>query len=867
MMAPRPLVTMSMRLFSSTAHATRLAPFLVLSAGLVATVLVTLSLRQASRAEDEARFENSVERASRTIEERMEHYTSLLRAGSAFVGLREELTGGDFRLFVEHLYTPRIYPGIQGIGFAEWVPAAERERFLSRVREENPSYEISPPGARTEYFPIVYLEPQDRRNQAAIGYDMFSEPVRREAMIEARDEGAAAASGRVTLVQEIDEQKQAGFLIYVPAYRGGGVPPTVEARRRDLLGFVYSPFRADDLIVGIFLATRQPSVSFEIYDGEPRPENLLHHSPLERSPNPLLAQTRQIAVAGRPWTLFFQSTPVFDSASRQGWIPWVFSSGVVLSLIFFGITMALSRVHRTAEAARREESRQREQLRVTLASIGDAVIATDDSGRVTFMNQVAEQLTGWRMSESRGRPLAEVFRIVDEETRESRKDPVRLVLAEMRVIALSNHTLLVARDGTERAIADSAAPIRNDRGEIIGVVLVFQDVTEQQEARRALQQSEARSSAILESALDAIVTSNEEGEIVEWNPAAERIFRYSREEVIGRQMADLIIPPQWRERHHQGMARYRATGEAHVLGRRIEIQAMRKGGEEFMVELAITRLSAEGPAMFTAHVRDITERKRAEQALREAQEKLNRHAESLEEAVAERTARLQELVGELEAFSYSLSHDMRAPLRAIQGMGSALQEDYGEKIGAEGNHYLQRIMSAAVRLDRLIQDVLSYSRVVRSDIEVKRVDVDALVSEIVDQYAELQPPNAEIHIRRPLLPVRGQEASLTQCISNLLSNAVKFVPPGVRPRVEVWTEELDGRVRLYVKDNGIGIEPKHRERIFKIFERVHPDHTFAGTGIGLAIVRKGVERMGGSMGLESEPGKGSTFWIELTKGE
>ena len=256
---------------------------------------------------------------------------------------------------------------------------------------------------------------------------------------------------------------------------------------------------------------------------------------------------------------------------------------------------------------------QREWLRVTLASIGDAVIATDTEGRVTFLNGVAQELTGWTQADAAGQALETVFHILHEQTRQPVENPVEKVLREGVVVGLGNHTVLVARDGSERPIDDSAAPIRDTTGEMIGVVLIFRDVTEQRLADRELRASEARKSAILETALDCVITMDHEGKVVEFNPAAEKTFGYSRAEVVGQVLADFIIPPSLRENHRTGMAHYLATGEGPVLGKRLELPALRADGTVFPVELAITRISTEGPPLFTAYLRDITERKRAEQ--------------------------------------------------------------------------------------------------------------------------------------------------------------------------------------------------------------------------------------------------------------
>ena len=237
--------------------------------------------------------------------------------------------------------------------------------------------------------------------------------------------------------------------------------------------------------------------------------------------------------------------------------------------------------------------------------------------------------------------------------------------------------------------------------------------------------------------------------------------------------------------------------------------------------------------------------------------------EQLEEKVRERTARLEQTISELEAFSYSMSHDLRAPLRAMRGYSQVLLEEYASKLDESGQDYLNRISTASERLDRLVQDVLRYSRCARETIHCVPVNLESLVAAVIAEYPALRAPNAEIAVSGPLLKVRGHEASLTQVVSNLLANAVKFVRAGDKPKVRVWTEAHGPMVRLYFQDNGIGIPPEHHGKIFRMFERLSASAEYEGTGIGLAIVAKAVERMGGSVGLESEVGNGSTFWIEL----
>lgn len=239
----------------------------------------------------------------------------------------------------------------------------------------------------------------------------------------------------------------------------------------------------------------------------------------------------------------------------------------------------------------------------------------------------------------------------------------------------------------------------------------------------------------------------------------------------------------------------------------------------------------------------------------------------LEETVTERTASLREAIRELEAFSYSISHDLRAPLRSMQGFSQMLLDSYATALDEQGRNYLQRISNASKRLDVLIQEVLNYTRVGRIPVPLRRVDVAKLMGELIDLYPTWQPPAARIEIEGTLPPVSAHEGFLTQCLSNLIGNAIKFVAPGVLPVVRLRAEAVNGRVRISVRDNGVGIAPENHARIFHMFERVYSQKEYEGTGIGLTIVRKAVERMGGEMGFASALGRGSEFWIDLKPAE
>lgn len=512
------------------------------------------------------------------------------------------------------------------------------------------------------------------------------------------------------------------------------------------------------------------------------------------------------------------------------------------------------------EMKARELLQESEELfRVTLGSIGDAVIATDCEGRITFINPEAERLTGWTRRDAAGVALPDVFKIVNEFTREEVESPVALVLREGRVVGLANHTLLISKDGTEFPIDDSGAPIRRPDGNLLGVVLVFRDVAE----RRRAELTALRYGAIVENSDDAIVSKDLTGIITGWNPGAQAIFGYSAQEMVGRSIMT-IIPPEFRKQEEEILAHLRQGERVYHF----ETVRVAKDGSRVPVSLTISPIKdSEGRIVGASKIaRDISVRKQAERLAADLQAQQQTYTQTLERQVGERTQQLEKTIAELEAFSYSLSHDMRAPLRAINSFVEIVLTDYGDRLGEDGVDLLEKTASAAQRMDHLIVDLLAFTRVSRAHVEMGPVNAEKLIRGIIAERPDFQPPKADITIASPLLWVNGNDVFLTQCITNLLSNAVKFVAPDVKPVVRIRSECIDGKARLWFEDNGIGVDAAGQRRLFQMFQRMHSEG-YPGTGIGLAIVRKAVERMGGEAGVESEPGKGSRFWLELPAAE
>ncbi|RME65632.1 MAG: GAF domain-containing protein, partial [Caldilineae bacterium] len=261
---------------------------------------------------------------------------------------------------------------------------------------------------------------------------------------------------------------------------------------------------------------------------------------------------------------------------------------------------------------------------------------------------------------------------------------------------------------------------------------------------------------------------------------------------------------------------------------------------------------------------ELQERVEEVESLNRALTNLLEDLQAANRRVARTIVKLEAANQELESFTYSVSHDLRAPLRAMQGFADALLEDYGALLDETGQEFAWRIVAAARRMDELINDLLQYSRLVRMDVHTTDVSMEDVVQVVLEELqASIAETHARVQVDRPLPQVRGHRRLLQQIIGNLVSNALKFTQPETPPQVRIWAETTKDKVRLWVEDQGIGIEPAHRERIFRIFERLHGIESYPGTGVGLAIVKRAVERLGGRVGVESTPGAGSRFWVEL----
>ena len=464
-----------------------------------------------------------------------------------------------------------------------------------------------------------------------------------------------------------------------------------------------------------------------------------------------------------------------------------------------------------------------EWLQVTLTSIGDAVIATDVQGNVAFLNPVAAALTGWDQNGARGRPLADVFPIINQDTRRPVESPVTKALREGTVVGLANHTLLIARNGTERPIDDSAAPIRDPQGNVIGVVLVFRDVS----ARREAERESARLAAIVDSSEDAIIGKTLDAVVTSWNPAAERLYGYTAAEMIGQPIARLVPPDRPNE--------LPAIMERLRRGERVqhyETERVTSDGRRVPISLSISPIKDRSGAIVGAAsiARDISERRVAE---RQQQE-----------------------------FISMVGHELRHPLTSLKGQAQLMlrRQQFNR-------HGLQVMLDQTNRLDRLIDDLMAVGSIQAGRLSLAPVPVDLVdLIQACAEQAQTQTTRHTIRVEVPAAPVRGtwDRDRLGQVLSNLLSNAVKYAPRG--DEILLRAEALGAGVQVSVQDQGAGIAADQLPRVFDRYYRgqqAECDHPGAGSR---AVHHAGTRRRPrwSHLGGESWPWSGCDFQLHAS---
>ena len=507
-----------------------------------------------------------------------------------------------------------------------------------------------------------------------------------------------------------------------------------------------------------------------------------------------------------------------------------------LARAFDGMAEAVVQREAARDAAQAALRESEQRWATTLASIGDAVIATDLESRITFMNAVAEELTGWTLIEASMKPVKAAFNIVNQNTREEVENPVAKVLREGMIVGLANHTILIRKDLAEVPIDDSGAPIRDKDGKTVGVVLVFRDITDRKQAEETLRQQ----AQLLDLSYDAIFTWDLNGTIGFWNQGAEKLYGYSRDEAVGRISHELL-----RTGRPGGVDGLKALLERDGMWIG-ELSHVTKDGRTLAVESHHQLIRGDsGRRIVLETTRDVTERNRVEAEMEE------------------KSRQLETANKELESFSYSVSHDLRAPLRAIDGYSRMILRRKADEFDAETRRQFDVIRDNVSNMGKLIDDLLAFSRLGRQDVAKADMDMGELIGEVWQELVAIH-PDREMTLKAGQTPTAcGDRPLIRQVYGNLLGNAVKFTQGRNPAVIEVGSCVQDNETVYYVRDNGIGFDMKFYDKLFGVFQRLHSDQEYEGTGIGLALVQRIVNRHGGRIWAEGKVDKGATFYFTL----
>lgn len=478
--------------------------------------------------------------------------------------------------------------------------------------------------------------------------------------------------------------------------------------------------------------------------------------------------------------------------------------------------------------------------------------------RYGLANRAYEKWFGLDPESIRGKPVAEI--LGDEAF--ARLAPRFARVMEGHEVAFEE--LLDYRHGGARWVNALYTPHCDENDEVVGCFVLVLDITARKQVEQQMADLAERYRFLADAMPQNVWTADAEGRLDYVN---QRWCDYT-----GAPPAD-ASDDRWSEIVHpddapETLRRWRqaiATGERYAAEHRLRDAS---GRYHWFLSLAIARRDQEGRVVqWVGTATNIDDQRRAYLELAEARSELRRHADHLESEVRLRTSRLREVNEELEAFTYSASHDLRVPLHHIHGFAQAILEDRDVRLSPSGHANMRLILNATERMDTLIMDLLAYSRLSRAEIVIVPTPLEPIVNDVLAQHrGTIQSKHALIQVDRPLPPVPADRVGLQQILFNLVGNALKFVPPGRPPEVRVRVELRGDRYRLWVEDNGIGIDKRHHEGVFKIFQRLHSSRDYAGTGIGLSLVKRAAERMGGQCGVESEPGVGSRFWVEFQAG-
>ncbi|OQP44914.1 hypothetical protein A4R26_32480 [Niastella populi] len=507
-----------------------------------------------------------------------------------------------------------------------------------------------------------------------------------------------------------------------------------------------------------------------------------------------------------------------------------------------------------------------EEIKNYLATVvkqsNEAIYLHNPDGRIISWNKGAERIYGFSEGEALN---MKIWNIVPEYLLAETQEVVNDVFGGAEIQSLQ--TKRITKRGKIIDVLFSASVMVDANNNLKSIAITEIDITEQKQADEKIKQlnadlqknllqlkeREEQVQTIFRNAPDAVIVIDEDGKIVNWNPKAESIFGWTSDEIIGSFLHETIIPERFRAAHETGLKHFLKTGEGPVLNKPVELPAHRKDNTEFTAGISISPTIVKGKYYFIGFISDITYRKVAEAEIKQKNE-------LLENAVTQ----LNQVNKELESFSYSVSHDLRAPLRALSGFSQILEEGFTNLMNDEARRLLNKIQHNAQRMGTLIDDLLAFSKLGKREVQKSLVNLEEMIKEILADTESNARHLSTITVNQ--LPAAYADPSLLrQVLTNLISNAIKYSSKSVSPQVIIGAFDENNECIYYVQDNGVGFSMEYANKLFGVFQRLHSNDEFEGTGVGLAIVQRIVTKHGGRIWAEGEPGAGATFYFTLPR--
>lgn len=525
------------------------------------------------------------------------------------------------------------------------------------------------------------------------------------------------------------------------------------------------------------------------------------------------------------------------------------NSIIKISASYSGIRDAAGRIIGISVIERKIMHRRamESKAQALLETAPDAMVIVNGYGQIILINAQTEKLFGYKKDELLGQ---DVEILIPDRFLGKHPGHRKLFFANAKARTMGEGQALFGKhkSGKEFPVEISLSPLETEEGLLVSAAI--RDISKRKKAEEKFRN-------LLESAPDAIIIVNEAGVIQLVNAQTEKMFRYGRAEMIGNRI-ELLMPARYNDVHQEHRENYFKNPKVRQMGEGFDLMGKDKNGKEFPVEISLSPLETEDGLLVSAAIRDISEKKKLENQIREINI-------ILEKKVQYRTAELETKNKELEQFAYVASHDLQEPLRTIASFVDFLKEEYVGKLDDNADNYLVYISQASERMQTLIKDLLDYSRIGRKRV-IQEVNCNDILSDVLaDLSSSIEETQAKVTVTGSLPVVKGYTTELKQLFQNLISNSIKFHKDNVPPEININGEKINGGWQFSFKDNGIGIEKKHHDRIFIIFQRLHNRTEYEGSGIGLSHCKKIVDLHGGQMWVDSEPGKGSNFQFTLNE--